>query len=100
MIAKKSLTTFQPELPYQKYGHVWEIDGSEIVQEDDSSKHFAEIIVPQLTATALKLMGLSSLQCKATLKSLFICGTGGSVRFSHTSNPDGNSNVTFMFPEL
>ena len=92
--AKKSLNIFKPDLSYEKNGLLWEIDDSEIIQEDASSKHFLQKTLPELTNKVVKQMGLNllGLEVKPILKNLFVCGTGGSVKFTHSST-NGNSFI-------
>ena len=92
MMTKKSPQTAKPDLTYEKNGFIMEIDGSEIIQEDETSKHFLQNMLPQLTSKALKIMGLnlSILQVKPILKNLFVCGTGGSMKFTHSSTSGNN----------
>ena len=92
MMTKKSPQTGKPDLTYEKNGFIMEIDGSEIIQEDETSKHFLQNMLPQLTSKALKIMGLnlSILQVKPILKNLFVCGTGGSMKFTHSSTSGNN----------
>ena len=85
--------TAKPDLAYKKNGLILDIDESEIIQEDESSKHFLQNTLPELTSKALKLMGISGLEVKPVLKNLFVCRTGGSVKFTHSSS-SGNNHFT------
>ena len=92
LTAKKSPQTANPELAYEKKGLILGIDGSAVIQDDKTSFHFLQNTLPELTNKALKLMGLnlSGLEVKPILKNIFVCGTGGSVKFTHSSTSGNN----------
>ena len=90
LTAKKSPQTANPELAYEKKGLILGIDGSAVIQDDKTSFHFLQNTLPELTNKALQLMGLNLSVLEVNI---FVCGTGGSVKFTHSSTSGNNSFI-------
>ena len=71
----------------EKNGQVLQIDQSEIIEPDENSQHLIECTLPELARRIFGLMDISCLKVRPTLKSLFVCGEGVSVKFSPNSDP-------------
>ncbi len=89
-------TVFKSEPTFVKKGVLWEIGRADIMQENESFRHFLEDTLPALTKKVLLLMGLNRLnvEVKPVFQHLVVCGTGSSAMFSQTPSNGNEQNKT------